>query len=123
MNSVQLVCSTVPGVPVLTVSSTSTTSITLSVESPTDSVVDTYAVRWTSEMCSITEETMDREGSSDTITIAGLKEGISYTITVTASNGAGSRESTSIPATTDEAGEKLPIHSHQQEHLIFTKVM
>ena len=111
-----LVCSTVPGVPVLTISSTTTTSITLSVD-PTDSVVETYAVRWTSEMCSITEETMDREGSSATFTIPGLEEGISYTITVTATNGAGSGESASIPGTTDEAGEKLPIHSHQQEHI------
>ena len=74
-------------------------------------------------MCSITEETMDKEGSSDTITIPGLEEGISYTITVIASNNAGSGESASIPVTTDEAGEKLPIHSHQQEHLIFTKVL
>ena len=117
-----LVCPTVPGVPVLTLSSTTTTSITLSVD-PTDSVVETYAVRWTTDMCSITEETMDKEGSPYTITIPGLEEGISYTITVTASNGAGSGESTSIPATTDETGEKLPIHSHQQEHLIFTKVL
>ena len=122
MNSVHLVCPTVPGVPVLTLSSTATTSITLSVD-PTDSVVETYAVRWTSEMCSITEETMDREGSSDTITITGLEEGISYTITVIASNSAGSGDSTTIPATTDETGKKLPIHFHQQEHLIFTKVL
>ena len=117
-----LVCPIVPGVPVLTISSTTTTSITLSVD-PTDSVVETYAVRWTSEMCSITEETMDREGSSDTITIPGLEEGISYTITVIATNSAGSGESASVFDTTDEAGEKLPIHSHQQEHLIFTKVL
>ena len=115
MNSVQLVCSTVPGVPVLTISSTTTTSITLSVD-PTDSVVETYAVRWTSEMCSITEETMDKEGSSDTITISGLEEGISYTITVTATNGAGSGDSTIITGTTNETGEKLVI-------LIFTKVL
>ena len=122
MNSVQLVCRIVPGVPVLTISSTTTTSITLSVD-PTDSVVETYAVRWTSEICSITEGTMDKEGSSATITITGLEEGISYTITVTAFNNAGSGESASIPGTTDEAGKKLPIHSHQQEHLIFTKVL
>ena len=117
-----LVCPIVPGVPVLTLSSTTTTSITLSVD-PTDSVVETYAVIWTSDMCSITEGTMDREGSSDTVTITGLEEGISYTITVIASNNAGSGDSASIPATTDEAGKKLPIHSHQQEHLIFTKVL
>ena len=101
-----LVCPTVPGVPVLTISSTTTTSITLSVD-PTDSVVDTYAVRWTSEMCSITEETMDREGSSATFTIPGLEEGISYTITVTATNSFGSGDSTTITGTTSETGENL----------------
>ena len=110
-----LVCPTVPGVPVLTISSTTTTSITLSVD-PTDSVVETYAVRWTSEMCSITEETMDREGSSDTITITGLEEGISYTITVIATNNAGSEESTTVTGTTNETGEKLVT-------ILFTKVL
>ena len=67
-------------------------------------------------MCSITEGTMDKEGSSDTITIPGLEEGISYTITVTASNGAGSGESTTITGTTSEAGENLVIQ-------LFTRVL
>ena len=101
-----LVCPIVPGISVLTISSTTTTSITLSVD-PTDSVVETYAVRWTSEMCSITEGTMDREGSSDTINIPGLEEGISYTISVTATNSAGSGDSTTITGTTSETGENL----------------
>ena len=58
-------------------------------------------------MCSITEETMDKEGSPDTITITGLEEGIRYTITVTATNSAGSEDSTTITGTTSEAGENL----------------
>ena len=54
---------------------------------------------------------MDKEGSSATITITGLEEGISYTITVIAFNSAGSGESASIPGTTDEVGKKLPIYT------------
>ena len=58
-------------------------------------------------MCSITEETMDKEGSSDTITISGLEEGIIYTITVIATNGAGSGDSTTVTGTTNATGENL----------------
>ena len=46
-------------------------------------------------------------GDSTSYTISGLQEDISYTITVTASNAAGSAVSDPVTAMTGEAGEVL----------------
>ncbi|CAI8013810.1 Receptor-type tyrosine-protein phosphatase delta, partial [Geodia barretti] len=92
----------VPGNPELVRSSTSTDSITISVGFPAGSVVDSYVVMWTSVECS-DNGMMTVDGSPATYTIMGLEEGISYNITVRASNNAGSGNSTSITVRTNEA--------------------
>ena len=46
-------------------------------------------------------------GSSTGYTISGLQEGSNYTITVTATNTAGSAVSVPVTAMTEEAGEGL----------------
>ena len=88
----------------ISVHSTTATSITLSGGVPSDSVADSYVVMWqrnTSIGCSDEDE-----GSATSIgEITGLHEDSSYTITVTASNSAGSSEDT-VTAMTLEAGER-----------------
>ena len=100
-----MVCS-VPGNPEVVQSSTTTDSITISVGFPAGSVVVRYEVMWTSVECS-DNGMMTVDGSPATYTIMGLEEGISYNITVRASNNAGSGNSTSITVRTNEAGERL----------------
>ena len=85
--------------------STTATSITLSGGVPSDSVADSYEVMWerdTSIGCSDEDE-----GSATSIgEITGLQEDSSYTITVTASNSAGSSEvSNTVTEMTLETGE------------------
>ena len=84
--------------------STTATSITLSGGVPSDSEADSYEVMWqrnTSIGCSDEDE-----GSATSIgEITGLQEDSSYTITVTASNSAGSSEDT-VTAMTLQAGER-----------------
>ena len=90
--------------------STAATSITLSWSVPSGSVVDSYEVMWqrdTSGECS------DEDEGSTTITdgstsydIMGLEEDSSYSITVTATNSAGSAVSDAVTAMTLEAGER-----------------
>ena len=88
----------------ISVVSTTATSITLSGGVPSDSVADSYEVMWqrnTSIGCSD-----ENEGSATSIgEITDLQENSSYTITVTASNSAGSSEDT-VTAMTLEAGER-----------------
>ena len=88
----------------ISVDSTTATSITLSGGVPSDSVADSYEVMWerdTSIGCSDEDE-----GSATSIgEITDLQEDSSYTITVTASNSAGSSEDT-VTAMTMEAGER-----------------
>ena len=88
----------------ISVVSTTATSITLSGGVPSDSVADSYEVMWerdTSIGCSDEDE-----GSATSIgEITDLQEDSSYTITVTASNSAGSSEDT-VTAMTLEAGER-----------------
>ena len=86
------------------------TSIPITISTASGSVVDSYVVVWA------TGNIGDCSGGSDmdsaTITdgstsydIMGLEEDSSYTITVTASNSAGSSEDT-VTAMTLEAGER-----------------
>ena len=101
----------VPGQPSVSVGTTTTTSISLYWNVPSGSVVTRYEVMWqrdTSRDCS------DEGGGSTTITdgstsydIMGLEEDSTYTITVTATNTAGSSAvSDAVPAMTLEAGER-----------------
>ena len=88
----------------ISVDSTTPTSITLSGGVPSDSVADSYEVMWERDIsigCSDEDE-----GSATSIgEITDLHEDSSYTITVTASNSAGSSEAT-VTAMTLEAGER-----------------
>ena len=85
------------------------TSIFINLTVPSGSVVDSYEVMWerdTSVGCS-----NEDEGSATIITslydITGLYEDSSYTITVTASNAAGSSAvSNTVTAMNLEAGER-----------------
>ena len=94
-----MVCS-VPGNPELVQSSTATDSITISVGFPAGLVVASYVVMWTSVECS-DNGMMTVVGSPASFTIQGLEKGISYVITVRASNDAGSGDGTA------RTGERL----------------
>ena len=108
---VTLYCTlTVPGIPTGMVSSTTATTISLSWTSA-GSVVDSYEVTWerdTSGECPDEDEgsTTITDGSTS-YTITGLEEDSSYTITVNATNAAGSAASEPVTGMTGEAGEGL----------------
>jgi len=94
--------------PTVMVGSSTVTTSYISWSIPSGSVVDSYVVIWqrgTSGECA------DEGISSTTITdgslsytITGLEEDSSYTITVTASNAAGSAVSDSVTGITGETG-------------------
>ena len=90
-----------PGQPSVTVSSTTPTSISLSWSVPSGSVVDSYEVMWeTDSSATITD-------GSTSYTITGLEEETNYTITVTATNAAGSAASDPVTGATLRAGNNV----------------
>ena len=90
-----------PGQPSATVSSTTATTISLSWSVPSGSVVDSYEVTW--ETDGNRSNTTITDGSIS-YTIRGLEAEANYTITVTASNTAGSAVSDPVTGTTGRAG-------------------
>ena len=91
-----------PGQPSVTVSSTTATTISLSWSVPSGSVVDSYEVVWeTDSSATITD------GSITSYTITGLEEETNYTITVTATNAAGSVASEPVTGATLRAGNNV----------------
>ena len=103
---------TVPDTPVITVDSTTATTITISGGVPSDSVADNYEVMWETDdvgRCSGGSD-MDSTTITDGSTsyeITGLEEDSTYSITVTASNSAGSSAvSNTVTPMTMEAGER-----------------
>jgi len=100
-----------PGQPSVSVSSTTATTISLSWSVPSGSVVDSYEVIW--ERDTSGECPDENEGSttitddSTSYTITGLEEDSSYTITITATNAAGSAVSDPVTGMTGEASEGL----------------
>ena len=99
----------VPGQPSITVSSTTVTTISLSWSVPSGSLVTSYEVMWTSEECpdDIDKGSATITDGSTSYTIESLREGSSYTITVTATNSAGTGPSDSETAETEEGSERL----------------
>ena len=100
-----------PGQP-NTVMVHSTTPTTISLSWTTASgTVNSYEVMWekdTSRECpAVDENSATITGGSTSYTISGLEEDSSYTITVTATNAAGSAVSVPVTAMTGEAGEGL----------------
>ena len=96
--------------PLASVDSTTATTISLSWTSA-GSEVDSYEVMWerdTSGECPDEDEgsTTITNGSTS-YTITGLEEDSSYTITVTATNAAGSAVSDPVTGMTGKAGEGL----------------
>ena len=95
--------------PVVSVGFTTPTTIPLTWTSA-GSQVDSYEVTWerdTSGKCTdVDEDNATISGSSTSHTISGLEDS-NYTITVTATNTAGSAVSVPVTAMTGEAGEGL----------------
>ena len=96
--------------PVMNVGSTTPMTIPLTWTSA-GSEVDSYEVTWerdTSGECpDVDEGSTNITDGSTSYTISGLQEGSNYTITVTATNTAGSAVSVPFTAMTGEAGEGL----------------
>ena len=96
--------------PVVTVTSTMSTSITLTWTVPGPEV-ESYDVSWerdTSEECpNVDSNSMSVSGGSAGYTITGLQEDSNYTINVTATNEVGSAVSVPVTEVTGEAGEGL----------------
>ena len=102
---------TVSDPPVITVVSTAPTTITISGGVPSDSVADSYEVMWETDDVggcsggSDMDSTTINSGSITSYEITGLEEDSTYSITVTASNSAGSSAvSSPVIAMTMEAG-------------------
>ena len=97
----------VPGQPSITTVNPSTSSISLSWSVPSGSVVTNNLVIWTSGECPggvlLGSDTII--GSSLSHTITGLRGGTTYTVTVTATNSAGTKPSNSVTGETEEYGE------------------
>ena len=100
---------TAPGMPVTSISNTTLTTISLSWITASGTV-DSYEVMWerdTSGECpDVVEGNASVIDGSNSYTIMRLK-GNRYTITVTATNIAGSTTSDSVTGVTGEAGEGL----------------
>ena len=104
----------VPGQPTVSLISITSTTISLFLSNTSGSVVTEYLIQWqrdTSVGCSDEDQDSTTITDGSTIyTISGLEEDSRYTITVTASNTAGSSEvSNSVIALTEEAGERLSL--------------
>ena len=90
-----------PGQPRVTVISSTATTIFFSWSIPSGSVVESYEVTWKRE--GIRSSTTIIDGSTN-YTIRELELEANYTITVAASNGAGSAVSDPVTGTTGKAG-------------------
>ncbi|CAI7989305.1 Tyrosine-protein phosphatase Lar [Geodia barretti] len=103
----------VPNQPRVSVQDVSATSISLSWSVPSDSVVTSYEVVWqrdTSGDCPIEDQgSSTLTGGSTSHDLLGLEESSRYTVTLTASNEAGSSDhSDPVTETTDTAAPSAP---------------
>ena len=106
---------TVPSAPVLDSTPTvATSTITITGSVPSGSVVTGYVVQWQRDTSLVCPDLSDAGSITETSSsftghiIPDLEPGNRYTITVTASNGAGSSEvSTAVTAMTTASGKAL----------------
>ena len=103
----------VPDQPNVSVNFTTATSISLSLRFPSDSVVDRYEVMWISHECPDDVDEGSTTISDINYIIEGLREGTSYTITVSATNSAGTSHSVSVAEETMELGNSIRVKSIQ----------
>ena len=96
---------TVPKLKYFSIDSTTATSITVRWSVSSDSLVDRYVVTWeeSNSVASVTVTITDPFAT--TYTLMGLESEATYSITVTASNAAGSTTSTPILVSTTEGIE------------------
>ena len=97
----------VPSQPTISVVFTTATSISLSWSVPSGSVVGSYEVMWTSDECPDDVDEGRATVSETSCIIEDLREGTSYTITVSATNSAGTSPSDSVTEETEELGNYL----------------
>ena len=95
----------VPGTPTIIIERTDTTSISLSLSTPSGSVVTSYYVTWVSDAC----PGVDDEGISTIFSsyyvISNRRAGTTYSITASAVNLAGTSSPTTTAATTPVSSE------------------
>ena len=102
----------IPGMPSVTVVTTTATSIILTLSVPSGSVVTSYEVMWQRDTivgCIDEDEgsrTINTNAISTGYTISGLEEDSLHRITVTAVNSIASIASETVTAMTEEAGER-----------------
>ena len=96
--------------------STTDTTISLSWSVPSGSVVNSYVVMWKSDGNSSSSTTATITDGSTRYTIAGLEEDRSYTITVSATNAAGSAVSYPVTTATEKAGKKYLCTRYNSAH-------
>ena len=94
----------VPGQPSVSVGTTTATSISLSLSVPTGSEVDSYEVMWSTNECPDDVDEGSATITETSYTIDGLRGNTSYTITVSATNSAGTSPSDSVTGETEEQG-------------------
>ena len=93
---------TVPKLKHFSVDITRATSITLRWSVSSDSLVDRYVVMWERSNSAASVTVTITDPSVTTYTLMGLESEATYSITVTASNAAGSSTSTPILVTTSK---------------------
>ena len=99
----------VPGQPSVSVNFTTATTISLTWSVPSGSLVASSEVMWTSRECpdDVDEGSATITDGSTSYTVESLREGSNYTITVTATNSAGTGPSDSETAETEAMSEWL----------------
>ena len=103
----------------MAVDTTTATSISLSWTSA-GAEVDSYEVMWTSHECPDDVDEGSATISETSYIIEGLREGTRYTITVSATNSAGTSPSGTVTGGTQELGTLMCVHAMYYENSLFS---
>ena len=112
----------VPGQPTLVTHFTTATIIFIYWTISNRSDMDSYEVKWQralSECSDVDEGCVSITDGSTSLAITGRQEDSSYSITVTATNPAGSAVSDTVTAVTGQAGYYLPLYKVFQKLYYF----